>query len=744
MGTMGKSIGVVEHRSYAQKLITVLALLALAGGYLVASGAPSALAQDSSGFEYSWNGTNGLDSEKCEKDGEGPRDADDGWIHWVFSTKGASTEASLTLGGTGSGTHSPAAPLNAEVWHFYTPYYEVDGLTASIWLDDEAGSGGGLVISDFCPGDTDPDPEYFVKFAKDWDGDTEGLNLGDDDVTFTIDGTDLDVGDTYEVELGETYSTSETVNADLGDCTSTSSNLDDTYTVPTGDYPDGHTFEIDVTNTINCPEDPQEVIPPSVNSGISLTKTADETDLVDPEVGDEVNYTFTITNDGDDALSETALIDEVYGELAELGDYDEAGFNLDVLDSFDIQDADGVSLAINEELVLEDAYTHTITQDDIDRGGIYNVATVSATGDQSGQNVSATDDELVSIAMTPIPDIAIVKTATEGVNFDDNNDPFVELAEGETTDIEYSYLITNTGEEDLTDLTLVDDKIGNLGDAIEAEVGGGTFAIGDSVAVTAVHSDVTLEDFEDGLLTNVATVGGTGAESGQPVTDSDTESVYDVEVLPIGLPAITVDKSVVSGATLNDDGDWVVELAEGETATIGYQFIVTNPHDEPLVDFTLIDDKIGDLSDALEQAVIDEYEEAVLPGGGEVTVTADYETTAEDFAAGFVTNVVDVTAIGEDTGIPVSDSDEATVGIVEVLAETETREPEDEEEPRVEGRGTADENDVEVKAAVETLPRTGIDGANLLLLGLLFGILGVVALMLSSQRRDGSGPALQA
>jgi hypothetical protein len=84
------------------------------------------------------------------------RDPAEGWIHWVFSTKGASTDAKLILGGTGSGEYDPAPPLNASVWHFFTPYFELDGLTATIELfGGMPGKGGGLVISDYCPGDAE-------------------------------------------------------------------------------------------------------------------------------------------------------------------------------------------------------------------------------------------------------------------------------------------------------------------------------------------------------------------------------------------------------------------------------------------------------------------------------------------------------------------------------------------------------------------------------------------------------------
>lgn len=104
-------------------------------------------------FVYQWkdNGKNSLD---CSKAGEGERPDDGtGWIHWVFTSKGDSTDAELTLGGSGSGSYSPGEPLEANVWHFYTPYFDVYELTASITLiGGEKGPGVGLVISDYCPG----------------------------------------------------------------------------------------------------------------------------------------------------------------------------------------------------------------------------------------------------------------------------------------------------------------------------------------------------------------------------------------------------------------------------------------------------------------------------------------------------------------------------------------------------------------------------------------------------------------
>ena len=111
----------------------------------------SAVMADGATYTEDWDGR-GSDSENCGLVGQEGR-PETGWIHWIFSTKGESTNASLTLGGTGSGTYEPGPPLVAEAWHFYTPFFDLDGLTATIELfGGDPGPGGGLVISDYCPG----------------------------------------------------------------------------------------------------------------------------------------------------------------------------------------------------------------------------------------------------------------------------------------------------------------------------------------------------------------------------------------------------------------------------------------------------------------------------------------------------------------------------------------------------------------------------------------------------------------
>jgi LPXTG-motif cell wall-anchored protein len=141
-----------------------------------------------------WEG-HGSDSKKCEMAGEGPRDAKEGWIHWVANTKGDSTNAVLTLGGTGSGTYNPAEPLNAEVWHFFTPYYELDGLTATLTFSGAMNTPGKLVISDYCPGE--PGAKIAIK-KQTFIGDTN--KLVKESVTFDFILKPLKGGDVIRIE----------------------------------------------------------------------------------------------------------------------------------------------------------------------------------------------------------------------------------------------------------------------------------------------------------------------------------------------------------------------------------------------------------------------------------------------------------------------------------------------------------------------------------------------------------------
>ena len=154
-------------------------------------------------YVETWDGR-GTDSEECEKAGEGPRNAEDGWIHWVFSNKGDSTDARLVLDGTGSGTYEPGEPLNAEVWHFYTPYFELEGLEATVNLHGgEEGPGGGLVISDYCPGSEESAEPILTIVKEVLDADDNLLEENNVEFSFSISGGAFEDGEVFSFSAVE-------------------------------------------------------------------------------------------------------------------------------------------------------------------------------------------------------------------------------------------------------------------------------------------------------------------------------------------------------------------------------------------------------------------------------------------------------------------------------------------------------------------------------------------------------------
>ncbi len=95
-----------------------------------------------------WNGIQGVDSLKCSLVGQEER-TEDGWIHWIFNQADSVTEPLLVLGGSGTGEYLPSK-LSGPTYHFFTPYFDHETLTATVWYDGT--HDGEFVISDYCPG----------------------------------------------------------------------------------------------------------------------------------------------------------------------------------------------------------------------------------------------------------------------------------------------------------------------------------------------------------------------------------------------------------------------------------------------------------------------------------------------------------------------------------------------------------------------------------------------------------------
>ena len=275
----------------------------------------------------------------------------------------------------------------------------------------------------------------------------------------------------------------------------------------------------------------------------------------------------------------------------------------------------------------------------------------------------------------------------------------VVLGEDAPEDAEFSFILEcgDTTEE----FTLADGESSD------------TFTVAAGTDCTVSETDDQDANLTSWELTGDAVDSGEGSDAdgftvaaNDEITVTFTNEFADVmaEVLE---PGISVTKTAVDGVSEDDEGNLTVTIeGEGGSATVTYEFVVTNTGDDDLTDLTLVDDKIGDLTDALTA----ELEDATLPVGESVTVTADHEVTAADFDGITLTNVVEVVGVGVDSGATVDDSDDETVTLIEVMDVVE-------EEP-------------------EELPKTGLSSAGLTGLGLLLSMIGAAALLLTSPRRE--------
>lgn len=104
--------------------------------------------------------------------------------------------------------------------------------------------------------------------------------------------------------------------------------------------------------------------------------------------------------------------------------------------------------------------------------------------------------------------------------------------------VTYTYEITNTGEVDLTNLTLSDDKIPGIVTYDPAQ----TLAVDETITETAEYT-ITQAEVDKGSVTNTATATGVGA--GATVTGEDTLKIPVGDLIVEDPAFLTVTKDVV-------------------------------------------------------------------------------------------------------------------------------------------------------------------------------------------------------
>ena len=472
------------------------------------------------------------------------------------------------------------------------------------------------------------------KTAAVTDVDGDGLtDVGDEiDYSFVVTNTGnttltgVSISDPLLASVGITITCNPTTLAPGASVTCTA---DAPYVITQGDVDAGavvNTATADATPPAGVTDPPQPtdstVTPTDQASSISLVKTADQTQLV---VGQTITYTFTATNTGN-----TTLTDVVIAETAFTG----TGTPPVIGNCTPTAPAVLVPGA-----VLTCTANYVVTQADLDAGRLDNSATATGT-DPSGNPVTATASR--RILGFAAPAVTIDKTASV---VDVNGNGLTDVGD----EIDYSFVVTNTGNVTLTNVTVNDTLLASVGITITCAP---TTLAPAAVATCTADAPyvITQADVDAGAVQNTATATGDDP-TGTPVT-----SPPDMTITPTDQAAAidlvkTVDKTtLVAGQTLN------------------YTFTATNTGNVTLTNVVIAETSFTG-SGSMSALTCVPPQPATLAPGAVLTCTAAYVVTQADVDAGSVDNTATATGTPP-TGPDVTDTDDATVPATQAPAVT--------------------------------------------------------------------------
>ncbi|WP_375279678.1 hypothetical protein [Pseudooctadecabacter sp.] len=369
----------------------------------------------------------------------------------------------------------------------------------------------------------------------------------------------------------------------------------------------------------------ESVTPENESPAIEAIKTvASNTGLTE---GDTVTFEVRVENTGNVTLDTIGLTDS----LIRLD-----GSTVTPSPTPSLIDGDGGTLSPDEVWTYQ--IVHTLTQADIDAGGISNSATATGTSpfdtdvsdvSDTGTGTGSTSTPFVIPATPSVETNKVVAIENTGV--------------GET--VTFQITIRNTGNVTLTGVAVSDDTLtradgtpltltsGPTFAGANDGSGNGTLKVGETATYNATYV-LTQPDVDAGGIANVAT--GTGTPpSGPPATDPvDTPATVTIPAMP----SITMDKVLSAGGPNFDAVDDVLT----------YQFIVTNTGNVTITDeITITDPLITDAGGTIACPAPPLAPMAVA------TCTGTYSVIQSDIDNGSVTNSATASVPGAD---PVTDS----------------------------------------------------------------------------------------
>lgn len=367
----------------------------------------------------------------------------------------------------------------------------------------------------------------------------------------------------------------------------------------TGPGPGGVPVTVtDTSGTATTNDTPVEQ-PLTKASSLSIVKSHTAALSTPPQVGDEITYSFVVTNTGNVTLSDVVVTDP----LADL-----------VMPVTTIP-----TLLPGAENAVTLTATYAVKQSDIAAGEVRNIAEVEGvykdpiTGTDTA--VPPVSSNEIVVPLTRLPSIALVKSAMSALS-----EPAVE---GEI--ITYTFVVTNTGNLDLTDVEITDPLPG----ITPSNFAVGNLAPGASQTFTATYpivaADITAEKVE-----NQATVTANYQDGPvkQPIDDlsGPTNDLDEPVVMPVVPPAPALE-IVKSGSFEDSDASGAPTAGDRLTFT----FKVKNSGNIPLDEVVPVDAgptfngrPAGTSLSAITPAPL------TLAPGQEATFTATYPLTQGD------------------------------------------------------------------------------------------------------------------
>lgn len=273
----------------------------------------------------------------------------------------------------------------------------------------------------------------------------------------------------------------------------------------------------------------KEITVDVVNPAIAVVKTP-STSAAEP--GDEVTYSYAVSNTGDVPLSSVSAADDKCSPVVFVGGDDGNG----VLDVGEVWD-------------YECSVTLTETTTNVVNAGAV---------DDLGFAVSATDTATVTVdgtsTTTSVPASGVLQLSAEKTNDADGDGTYgsAESLDGTSGAVEFRVVISNTGDRDVQ-IDTITDSFAGTSQAVCGEIVGTTLPAGGTATCTFTIVDYQPEPGMSSLV-NTLTVGG--SEPGNPgntASASATSQVNFVEVLPTTpdtLPATGIATGTAGGLAL--------------------------------------------------------------------------------------------------------------------------------------------------------------------------------------------------